>query len=86
MAGTLGFMFYVRGKNRNLVKVAVYSTIMVGISVLISGPAIFLPDSIFLLFIGNILVGFFIAPIASTEIALLKEKVEEVYEEDSSYF
>lgn len=66
-------------KKRNLVQIAFYSLIFTGLSVFLSGPAIFLPDSLLLLFIGNLLLGFFTAPLSGIELPLVKKKIDEAF-------
>lgn len=76
-------MIYLRMKERNNVQIEVYFTILSGLSIIILGPAPFLPDSLILLFTGNFLLGLFIAPVCSIGFPLLKEKMQQVFVEDS---
>lgn len=79
LIGTFFLILILKRKNWNKVQIAIYSTFLTRISILLSGPAPFLPDTVTLLFIGNFLLGLFIAPVASIGFPLLKDKVDEVF-------
>lgn len=84
--GTFFFIFFVSKRERSKVQIATYSTFFTGVSILLSGPAPFLPDSIALLFIGNFLLGLFIAPASSIAFPLIKDKVNEIFKENAKDF
>lgn len=72
------FLLFMR-KERNITQIAFYALVLQGLAISISGPAIFLPDSLYFLVLGNVLIGIVGAPLTAVELPLLRKRIKDSF-------